>query len=173
MPGIIASSGGLATSFESIATVTVGAGGSATIDFTSIASTYQHLQIRIRTKTTNSLDINFRFNSDSGNNYTSHGIYGDGSSAQVITPYIGTSTGYVGYSPSINGASIIDVLDYGSSSKYKTVRTLHGNDNNGTGYIMLNSSVWMSTSAITSVRLQVSTGTFEQYSSFALYGVKA
>ena len=32
--------------FESIATVTVGGGGAASIEFTSIPGTYQHLQIR-------------------------------------------------------------------------------------------------------------------------------
>jgi hypothetical protein len=160
------------SSYESIATVLVGSGGSSSISFSSIPSGFKHLQVRMRTKTTNSLDINFRFNGDTGNNYTSHGIYGDGSSAQAITPYISTSTGYIGYSPSINGASILDVLDYSETTKYKTCRTLHGNDNNGTGYMMLNSSVWLSTSAITSMTILVASGTFEINSSFALYGIK-
>ena len=161
-----------ASSYESIATSSVGAGGVTYVEFTSIPSTYTHLQIRMRSKTTNSGDINFRFNSDTGNNYTSHGLFGDGSSASVITPYIGTSSGYVGYSPSINSGAVIDVLDYSSTSKYKTVRTLFGNDNNGSGYIMLNSSVWMSTSAISTIRILVGAGTLEQYSHFALYGIK-
>jgi hypothetical protein len=44
--GIIASSKltAAAGDFESIATVTVGSGGSAVISFTSIPSTYAHLQ---------------------------------------------------------------------------------------------------------------------------------
>jgi hypothetical protein len=47
--GIIASAitGNLVTtSYESIATVTVGGGGAATVAFTSIPATYTHLQIR-------------------------------------------------------------------------------------------------------------------------------
>ena len=34
------------SSYESIATTTVGAGGSSSISFTSIPSTYTHLQVR-------------------------------------------------------------------------------------------------------------------------------
>jgi hypothetical protein len=171
--GIFASQGRVAAnSYDSISTVTVGAGGSSSITFSSIPSTYKHLQIRMRTKTTNTLDINFRFNGDTGNNYTGHGIYGDGSSAASITPYTSYPTGYVGYSPSINGASIIDVLDYQSTNKNKTCKILHGNDNNGSGYAMFNSSMWMSTSVITSMTILVASGTFEQHSSFALYGIK-
>lgn len=34
------------TDYDSIATTTVGAGGAASITFSSIPSTYQHLQIR-------------------------------------------------------------------------------------------------------------------------------
>jgi hypothetical protein len=126
----------------------------------------------MRTKTTNSLDINFRFNGDTGNNYTGHGMYGDGSTAATITPYTSVTSGYVGYSPSIHGASIIDVIDYASTSKNKTSKILHGNDNNGTGYSMFNSSAWLSTSAVTSVTILVTAGTFEQNSIFALYGIK-
>lgn len=160
--------------YESIQTVTVGSGGSASINFTSIPSTYKHLQIRMRTKTTNTLDINFRFNGDSGNNYSSHGFYGDGGggSLSAITAYIGTSSGYIGYSPSTQGASILDVFDYSNTNKNKLVRTQHGNDNNGSGYIMINSSEWMSSAAITSMEILVASGTFEQNSKFSLYGVK-
>jgi hypothetical protein len=47
--GIIASAitGNLVTtSYESIETVTVGSGGSATVTFSSIPATYTHLQIK-------------------------------------------------------------------------------------------------------------------------------
>ena len=56
------------TSYESIATVTVGAGGSSSISFTSIPSTYKHLQIRAITRDTGTSYINNLagyFNTDS------------------------------------------------------------------------------------------------------------
>ena len=63
--GVIASSGGAAaagTAYESIATVTVGAGGSSSVTFSSIPSTYQHLQIRyINTTSTAYQNLVIRF----------------------------------------------------------------------------------------------------------------
>ena len=50
--GIIASSiqGSKTTAYESIATQTVGAGGVASVTFSSIPSTYKHLQLRIMSR---------------------------------------------------------------------------------------------------------------------------
>ena len=68
-------------SYESIATVTVGAGGSSSISFSSIPSTYKHLQIRsINLSSSTDNNILMRFNSDSGANYSRHYVYGDGAS---------------------------------------------------------------------------------------------
>ena len=76
--------------------------------------------------------------------------------------------------------SVIDILDYANTNKFKTVRALTGDDNNNStnyGYISLSSSLWRSTSAITSLTFDQesssSTTNFVQYSSFALYGIKA
>jgi len=65
---------------------------------------------------------------------------------------------------------VIDILDYSNTSKYKTTRELSGQDRNGSGEIALWSGNWRSTLAITSI--EFSNGTFDQYSSFALYGIK-
>lgn len=170
-----------ATSFDSIATTTVGSGGQSTVTFSSIPSTYKHLQIRgiARTDraTYTSDPLKLTFNSDGGSNYARHFLLGDGSSATadgvssqtfiqnyLITTNVATS--------GVFAAFVIDILDYGSTSKNKTVRTLMGFDNNGSGYIGLNSGLWNSTSAVTSLSLAGQFGTFQQYSSFALYGIK-
>ena len=51
--------------YQSIATTTVGAGGAASISFTSIPATYQHLQIRAIGRSSNTVeDSLYRFNSD-------------------------------------------------------------------------------------------------------------
>lgn len=174
--------GGGATAFESIATVTVGSGGQASASFTSISSDYKNLQIRILGKS-NRADANeqigIQFNSDTGNNYGSHGMWGDGSGksaaqlnypASAITlPWIaGNSNG-----SNVFGVSVIDILDCSSSNKYKTVRGLGGYDNNGSGLIALGSGLWTSTSAITSVTVKPYYGSlWNQYSVIALYGIK-
>jgi hypothetical protein len=184
--GVIASSisGNLYNaSYESIATTTVGAGGASSITFSSIPQTYTHLQIRGFAMFDFASDPGggggaiIRFNSDAGSNYTRHQFYGDGvgpsSYGQASTtnalmerfPYRLTNN-------SIYGAAICDILDYSNTNKYKTIRNLGGYDLNGSGEINLNSSVWMSTSAITSIVIGLSANPMKQYSQFALYGIK-
>ena len=180
--GIIASSGGgVATSYESIATTVVGSGGSSSITFSSIPSTYQHLQIRGFGRTSNTSGVNWtalsRFNSDSGNNYAYHGLRGDGSSAiayAAASQSVGLTiiTGDDSNTALGWGAGVVDILDYANTNKNKTVRTLAGFEENGSGMVELVSSLWMNTSAVTSITLSTSSGTFLQYSSFALYGIK-
>ena len=179
LTGILAPHG-LATSFESIATVT-GTGSSGTVTFSSIPSTYQHLQIRQMMRTDYAAtDIGwiFRFNSDTGNNYSWHSLYGNGTSP--VTDY-STSVSYVnvgygnGSSVAANtmGVSVVDILDYASTNKYKTTKALSGNDRNGGGIVTLMSGCWMSTNAITSISIIAGAGNFTTSSTFALYGVKA
>ena len=169
------------SNFESIATVTVGAGGSSSISFTSIPSTYKHLQIRGIERAVNNVsgdDPYLRVNSDSGNTYSWHRLtgsgaaassYGAGTQPQIRYAY---NTADGSYSANTFSAFVIDILDYADTNKYKTLRSLAGSDNNGSGYINLISGLWQSTSAITRIDLYPYSGNWNQYSSFALYGVK-
>lgn len=159
--------------YESIQTTTVGAGGSSSISFTSIPSTYKHLQIRLSAINTTAFgDIYMQFNSDTGSNYKAHYLYGNGStaSAGVLTQ---TSI-YAGFisTGSNTGVGITDILDYTNTNKNKTTRTLMGADRNGSGDVALTSGLWLNTAAITSITIFPGTNSFAQYSSFALYGVK-
>jgi hypothetical protein len=165
-------------SYESIATVTVGGGGSSTISFTSIPSTYKHLQVRgISRATSGNQYLKVQLNNDTGANYTLHQIYGDGTSALIDKAT--AQTGALAIS-SIAGsvaanyfsAAVIDVLDYTNTNKYKTLRCLDGLDYNTTGQIVFQSGLWLSTSAVTRLDIVPNASTFAQYSSFALYGVK-
>jgi hypothetical protein len=186
--GIIASSMlGVTNSYESIATTTLGSSASS-VTFTSIPGTYKHLQIRamMRTPGTTGIYDYTRFNSDSASNYSNHSLEGSGSSAisvaaandsflRALAPtnfgvYGAGTTGY----PAIG---ILDILDYADTNKFKTTRSLAGSDSNTVnGGIGLMSGCWRSTSAITSITILAYSGgsasTFNQYSSFALYGIK-
>jgi hypothetical protein len=174
-----------ATSFESIATVTVGSGGTTSVDFTSIPGTYTHLQIRAiaRSSTAGDQDgVAIRFNSDTASNYNYHYMYGIGESTPFSNAATNTTQGFVMYiagdtaSANIFGAGVFDILDYANTNKYKTVRSLTGEDRNGAGDMWTFSSLWRSTSAITSISLYSINGggrKMMQYSSFALYGIKA
>jgi len=181
--GILAQSGGAAasaTSYESIATVTVGSGGSSTVSFTSIPATYKHLQLRGIARTTTAERINLTFNSDTGSNYSMHRLVGNGSaasaSAQSAQSAMWIGSGYDGVSQTANTftAFIIDILDYTSTTKTKTLRALDGLDKNGSGGIEFSSGGWFKTpEAITSISMSIQSGTsFAQYTQFGLYGIR-
>lgn len=173
--------GGVATDYDSIATVSASAGGSAFLEFTSIPSTYTHLQIRgiARNSTSGSgTQIGYiTFNSDSAANYSLHRLQGDGATATASgtasTAYISTATEpQAGDTANTFGAFIVDILDYKDTNKNKTVRSLDGVDTNGAGVIAFRSGAWRNNAAISTIRITASSNNFLQYSSFALYGIK-
>jgi hypothetical protein len=163
--------------FESIATVTLGSGGAGNVEFTSIPGTFQHLQLRIMARITSGTNTFFdgQFNGDTASNYTWHDIQGNGSAASTGAAANRSAfvAGYVSLATDeFVGAVIIDILDYGSTSKNKTVRAFGGHDKNGTGIVTVQSGLWRSTSAVTSLKLTNPSGTIGQHSTFALYGVR-
>jgi hypothetical protein len=163
------------SSYESIATVNVGSGGAANVQFTSIPSTYKHLQVRAIAYASSGGNIQGQFNSDTGTNYVRHYMYGDGASAVggADTSINYVNFGYVPSSSNYFSAAVTDILDYTSTSKNKTIRTFTGYDANGSGLVVVYSGLWFATpTAITSINLTPQSGTFSQYSSFALYGIK-
>jgi len=168
----------LPNSYESIATIN-GTGSSGTITFSSIPSTYTHLQIRCFMLSGTSDDAPYmRFNGDTGSNYYTHNVLGEGGTARV-QGYNSSSSNiggaWWGFKNGIPSVSIIDILDYQSTSKYKTSRTLSGQDNNATTYgsVALFSGLWLNTVAISSISIFLSgTASFSTTAQFALYGIK-
>jgi hypothetical protein len=154
----------------------VGAGGVASITFSSIPSTYTHLQIRmtsLQDQTNRNVDL--QINADTASNYAWHELYGTssavgaggaGSQTFIKTGYTDTTT------TSYTGAGIVDILDYANKNNYKTVKSLSGSNSNGAGYSLSRSGVWLSTNAITSLTFSAQLSNFKQYSTFALYGIK-
>jgi hypothetical protein len=169
-------------SYESIATVTVGSGGTGSITFSSIPQTFTHLQIRgigrSSAAATSTTTYALRFNSDTGSNYSQHYLYGTGAavsaggsasqtSAQLnVIPNNSQTSG-------VFGVLVTDILDYTNTNKYKTIRSIGGVNNNNTSEeeIWFQSALWQSTSAVSSITIFISGANFTQYSQFALYGV--
>ena len=160
------------TDYESIATSNPS--GASTLTFSSVPSTYSHLQIRFASKASvDGTGIRIQFNGDTGSNYYLHFISGDGATASAGASGLGASgsVGITSNTTNVQSVGIIDVLDYLSTNKYKTVRSLYGYDANGSGYVRLGSSLWSaSAAAITSITIFPSSGTLT--GSFALYGIK-
>jgi hypothetical protein len=166
--GIMASSVLKVTnSYESIATVTLGS-SSSTITFSSIPVTFKHLQIRILSLPANTNDGSLTLNGNTAAH--THQLYGNGASASSSAS---ASQGYIdagGVSTSYPAAYVIDVLDYADTNKAKTVRCLFGYDFNGSGRLGIDSILYTSTSAVTS--LSFTGRSYAANSSFALYGIK-
>ena len=180
LPGILASqiTGHLVTgAYESISTVTVGSGGSSTITFSSIPSTYTHLQLRVIGSVSTDGNMTMRLGNgsvDSGSNYSWHQLYGTGSATGAVAGANATQMYFASMTNTANifGVSVIDILDYTNTNKYKTVRGLDGYDANGSGVVDLASGSWRNTAAVTTIELRCPAN-FNQYSHFALYGIKA
>ena len=178
--------GGAAGSYESIATVTA-AGGEASLSFTSIPSTYKHLQIRGISRfngTSHGYGYTYFRINGTGGTYTNHYLQGNGSSASATS--ISESYGSLALASagsdnttSVFGVCIIDIIDYASTTKNKTVRCFSGMDSNNVGTypgVALSSSlpVTVGTTAVTSFSINAipSGEPFVAGSTFALYGIK-
>lgn len=171
------------SNFVSIATGTVAAGATASvITFSSIPTTYSHLQLRMLARATAANTMYVRFNGDSGStNYDNHRFNGNGSTiaADARINYSAlyvSSRGYgISATANIGSAIVMDILDYTSTNKYKTTRTISGQEYNSgsTDDIEITSGSWKSTSAISSIDITINSSTLAQYTHIALYGVKA
>jgi hypothetical protein len=149
------------------------------INFTSIPQTFTHLQFRISASTngaTDSITI-YGFDGTGGSaNAAYHILYANGSNAYsygVTGQYNPAFTQLPATSTSQRGAVIVDILDYTSTNKYKTVRSMGGYDGNGSGYIALTSVLpfgFGSSTALSSVWFYVA-NSFSVGSRIDLYGI--
>lgn len=162
-------------SFESIATSTVSS-NTTTVTFSSIPSTYQHLQVRAITRGNATLgggaSLIMYLNNDTGNNYSNHNMYGTGSAVGAWgygTTY--PAVGLVEGGTYNVGLSIVDILDYANTNKNTTFRSLWGSDVNGGGYVGAISGAWYNTAAVSTITFSY-TNNFYANTSFALYGIK-
>ena len=166
-----------AGAYESIATAT-GNGSSGTITFSSIPSTYTSLQIRFMTFHSAVGQTNITFNGVGGTSYARHCLVGDGSSSPYTNAEFNQAAGQVagnafGGSTTFPNVGIIDIDDYTSTTKNKTVRAISGADtNSSSSEIGLYSSVFMNTSAVTSLSLVRTSGVFNSGTVISLYGIK-
>lgn len=161
----------LNTAFESIATVS--ASGTNTVTFSSIPSSFRHLQVRYIAQNPDIPVMRMRFNSDSSSNYAEHQLDTNGSSSSFGGNASMTSIGLSSISDGgFFTVGIIDIHDYASTTKNKTIRGFSGRDMNGSGNVYLRSGVWLNTAAISSITFIGPTSNYTANSSFALYGIK-
>jgi len=162
--------------FDSIATITPYT-TTTTVTFSSIPSTYRHLQLRASAASSAAANMTVRFNGVTSADYSHHYMEGNGSTTSsgsgtngtyILGPVVtNTASAYTGI--------IMDFLDYKDTNKNKTAYILSGVDLNG-------SSTWLNvfsgtlynspSSPISSITLTLSGATFAANSHWALYGIK-
>jgi hypothetical protein len=170
----------MATTYTLINSTTVGSGGVADIEFTSIPATYTDLVVLFSLRTTRSFaydDPVVRFNSNSSN-YSYTVLQGTGS---AVTSYRASSTSFI-YLGECNGDTstastfsnqIMYIPNY-TSSNNKTVSITSAMENNATAaYSDIIAGLWANSAAITSFKIfPASSGAnFKQHSTVYLYGI--
>jgi len=161
-----------------IAEVTVGSGGAASIDFTSIPNTYTDLMVVFSTRTgraNHSDEIDIKFNGVT-TNLSGRYLSGDGASAgsgSVPVIFVGYSAGSTATSNTF-GNGMAYIPNYAGSTA-KSVSADGTGENNATNSAkLIFAGLWNSTAAITSLSLYSdSANTFQQYSMATLYGIKS
>jgi hypothetical protein len=166
----------MANTYTLIASSTVGSGGAANIEFTSIPGTYTDLLVLTSARSTRNSDTIddyvIRFN-DSTTSYSAKRLYGNGSSAVSDSP-----TDIRGFAVADNSTSntfsnnTFYIPNY-TSSNYKSVSIDGVNENNSsTAFLGLVAGLWSNTAAITKITLLANNGNLMQYSTAYLYGIK-
>jgi len=169
----------MANTMTLIQSVTVPSGGAASIDFTSIPSTYTDLVLKLSGRKDSGSFPNpaLQFNGDTAANYKWRGLYGDSSTAASNNSTSATSILFGVMDGSSETASTFGsgeayIPNYASSNQ-KSVSIEAVGETNGTPcYMYMVAGLWTGTAAITSIKIVNASGNFIQYSTAYLYGVK-
>jgi hypothetical protein len=159
---------------ELIETKTVGSGGAASIDFTSIPQTYTDLVLKVSARSTdNTGDLGIKLNT-STSSFSRRVLRGSGSAASSTSG----SDNYVGglnpstYTASTFGNAEIYIPNYaGSTNKSISVDSI--TENNATeAFAFMIASLWSNTAAITGISLyNFTSGNLAEHSTASLYGI--
>jgi hypothetical protein len=164
-------------------TVTVGAGGASSIDFSSIPNTYTDLTLKLSLK--NDRDYNFdncylQFNADTGSNYSSRLVYGWNSPGSSSSSAVANIEYIYAVGSKISGSvgntfsnTEIYIPNYAGSNQ-KILSTDAVNEGNTATDILVGFAAqrWTGTAAINAIKIYSISGNFVQYSTASLYGIK-
>lgn len=158
--------------------VTVGAGGAASISFTSIPGTYTDLLLRFSARSVSNYGNTFT-QTDMSLNSTGYNadrvLIGYNNSAGSNSGGVGTTYGTTANTATANtfGNTDIYIPNYAGSSYKSTFSDGTAETNSATAAIVsLNATGFNVTSAVTSLALTAVAGNFAEYSTAYIYGIK-
>jgi hypothetical protein len=160
------------STYEPIATQTLGSAASS-VTFSSIPSTYTDLVIICNFGgSSGGQDFTFRYNGDTGSNYSDTRMYGDGTNAISNRNSSATriTADSVGVSTSLQAFDTIQIFNYANTTTYKTCLVRVADAAKSTEATV---GLWRNTAAITQVDLAMTAGNLLSGSTFTLYGIKA
>ena len=167
----------MATTYEIIASVTVGSGGAANIEFTSIPATYTDLNLAMSIRSDDGTRlvtwVNIQFN-NSTSNRSWRDVWGNGSNAfsgNDTTMRIGSAEGDLATANTFGSATLY-IPNYASSNFKSSSGDGVAENNASTSALGLDSNLWSDTAAITSIKLIPGDGTaWLEHSTAYLYGI--
>ena len=164
------------TTFTKIASVSVGVLGAATIDFTSIPSTYTDLCLKVSARGSTTFALNGHFYAITLNNTSANRsqrfLQGDGASAasgssSSFTSYMDPSD----YTSNTFANNEIYIPNYAGSTNKSMSLDVTTENNATTSFAAFYAQLWSDTTAINRITLTPNAGTFVQYSTAVLYGI--
>jgi hypothetical protein len=163
----------MATTYEPIATTTLGSAQSS-VSFSSISGSYTDLVFIVNGTRSDTSNTYLRVGNgsvDTGSNYSTTYLYGNGSSA-ASSRQSNSSNGVlldaVGDNPSTIATYIINFQNYSNTTTNKTLLNRRSHSANEALACV---GLWRSTSAINTITIYPSSGTFSSGSIFTLYGI--
>ena len=165
----------MANTFIQVAKITVGSGGAATIDFTSIPQTYTDLILIHSMRTSRSAiheSLKLSFNGSTASQLNKR-IYGTGGSGTGDTLMYGGQAAGATATASIYGNSTVYIPNYTSANNKSSGEEAVSGNNSAGSLLTINANLWSNTAAINQITLTPENGgTIQQYSTATLYGIK-
>lgn len=171
-----------------ITTITA-TGGETVLEFSSIPQTFTHLQLRCNFFANATGSGNYQLGCTlNGDDYPGTGLYTwhnlEGNGSSVASGFstanwnhpIGNKNGFATNTTNTTttpSVSIADFVDYRNTSKNRIMRSIAGNDNNGSGWVGIQSGMRNNTAALTSIKLWCTATGWSMIagSTFSLYGI--
>ena len=159
--------------YEPIATTTLGS-ATASITFSTISGAYTDLALVLNGKTTGSgwVGLVIQLNSDTGSNYSTTYLYGDGSNAGSCRESNQSYSNSGAISESNPTPNIFHFQNYSNTTTYKTWLCRASLTQSG-GWVKAAVGLWRSTSAITSIKVYHPTDSLASGTMATLYGIKS
>jgi hypothetical protein len=156
--------------YTALANITLGSSASS-VTFSSIPATFRDLVMVINGSLVSANEFYYRFNADSGSNYsvvTAQGFSSPSSSSftsNKLVPW--APNNLVANQPFVLTTSF---MDYSATDKHKTSLHRIGGQAGGETWVAMTAGRWANTAAINTIRVEAGAN-FNAGATFALYGI--